>query len=547
MAKTGRKKTEEKEEDWFIERDARQTLFEMFKEMKEKVVLEVFTKKGENDPYNDVTVKFTRDLAKLSSKIQVNLNSVADAKSKKYDVASSPTVLINPEQYRIRYTGAPAGEEGRSFIETIMLVSRRQSGLSKASKEILSKLSEKRNVQVFVTLACPYCPGQVLNAFRAAIEKPDLVSGECVDSNENVDLAKKYNVGSVPHTVINGKTMGLGFEPEERFISELVTLEPVEEWAPSVDEEMVEADVVIVGAGPAGLTAGIYAERSGLNAVVLEKETIGGQVLVTPSVENYPGFDNIAGKKLMEMISAHAQNYVNVREGEEVREIKIGKNIEAITNRARYVAKALILATGARYRKLKARGEDRFFGHGVSYCAMCDGNLYKGRDVIVVGGGNTALTDALYLKSLRANVRIVHRRDQFRAEKYLQESVKKENIPVIWDSAVEEILGKDKLDGVKLKNTKDNTTQEAKTDGLFVSIGEVPNIQLATEVGIELSDSGFIKVDRKGKTNIPRIYAAGDVTGAVRQIVTAVGEGAAAAMSAFEGISSPYWTRKAND
>lgn len=539
MARTRRKKTGE--DEWFIERDARQALFEMFKELKDKVVLQIFTKKGENEPYNDATIRFARDLAKLSSKIEVNLNSIGDAQSKKYVVTRSPTVLINPEEYRIRYTGAPAGEEGRSFVETIMLMSHGKSGLSKASREMLSKLSDKRNVQVFVSLACPYCPGQVLNAFRAAIEKPDVVSAECVDSNENVDLAKEHNVGSVPHTMINGKTISLGFEPEERFISELVTLEPAEEWAPSIEGEIVEADLIIVGAGPAGLTAGIYAGRSGLNAIVLEKETIGGQVLVTPSVENYPGFDNIAGKKLMEMISSHAKNYVNVREGEEVSEIKIGKNIEAITNRACYVAKALILATGARYRKLRVPGEDRFSGHGVSYCATCDGHFYKGKDVIVVGGGNTALTDALYLKSLGASVRIVHRRDQFRAEKYLQESVKKENIPVIWDSLVEEILGKDELEGMKLKNTKDNTTQVAKTDGVFVSIGEVPNTQLATEVGIELSDSGFIKVDRKGKTNIPRIYAAGDVTGAVRQIVTAVGEGAAAAMSAFEGIFSPYW------
>jgi len=537
---SGKKQTEK----WFIPKDARDMLIERFKELKEKVTLEVFTTQGENDPYNELAVKFTTDLGKLTDKIDVTLNSIGDEKSKHYNVTRSPTLLINPEQYKIRYTGAPAGEEGQSFIETIMSVAQRESGLSKASKDILSKLREKRHVQIFVTPTCPYCPLQVINAFKAAIEMPDLISSECVESSENSDLAKKYDVGSVPQTVINGQVISLGLEPEERFISELVTLESAEEWAPSVDKKAVEVDLIIVGAGPAGLTAGIYAKRSGLHAIVLEKDTVGGQVSVTPLVENYPGFQNIAGKKLMDIISAHARNYVHVREGEEVKEIKVGKKIEAITPRSHYMGKALILATGAAYRKLNVPGEAKFYGHGVSYCATCDGYLFKNEDVIVVGGGNSALTDALYLKSLDANVKIIHRSDKFRAEKHLQESVNRENIPIIWNSVVEEIMGEDNITGVKLKDTKDGTIREIKTDGVFVAIGQIPNIQIASEIGVKLSDSGFIEVDRGGRTNFPRIYAAGDVTGGVRQIVTAVSEGATAALSAFEDISTPYWISK---
>jgi thioredoxin reductase (NADPH) len=545
MRKTPGKKTEKNdEESWFIPMDARHTLFDMFKELDNDVILEVFTKKGENDPYNEVTVKFATDLAKLSAKIKVSFHTIGEAISKKQNVVSSPSVLINPDRLNIRYTGAPAGEEGASLIETIMTVSRGESGLSEKSKQMLAGLKEKRHVRVFVTLACPYCPRQVLNGFKAAIERPDLVSAECVDSGENSEVAKKHNVGSVPHTVINEKTISIGLEPEENFIAELVSLEPVKEWAPPRDEKVIEADLVIIGAGPAGLTAGIYAGRSGLKAIVLEKSAVGGQVSVTPAVENYPGFQNIAGKKLMDMITAHARQYVHIHEGEEVKEVKIGKKVEAITTGGRYLASGIILATGARYRKLGVPGEESHAGRGVSYCATCDGYLYKGEKVMVVGGGNTALTDALYVKNLGAEVTLVHRRDQFRAENHLQESVKRENIRVIWNTTVEEITGEGKVEGVRLRSTIDGALKEEKTDAVFVSIGEDPNSELGRLVGLDLSQDGSISIDRTGRTNIPRIYAAGDVTGGVRQIVTAVGEGATAAVSAFEDISNPYWLKK---
>jgi thioredoxin reductase (NADPH) len=541
MPKKSRKKDEEQ---WFIPKDSKEQLKEQFKSLKEKVIIEIFTKAGENEPYNELAIKFAVDLSRLTDKIEVRFNKIGDAKAKKYDVTRSPTVLINPEQYHIRYTGAPAGEEGISFLQTILMVSLRQSGLSKTSKELLSQLDEKRHVQIYITPDCPYCPGQVINAFRAAIERPELVSSECVDSTQNLDLAKKYNVGSVPQTIINEKTISLGYQPEERFISELISMEPAEIEAAPVEQGMIETDLIIVGAGPAGLTAGIYARRSGLNTIILEKETVGGQVSVTPIVENYPGFQNIPGKKLMAMIAAHARGYVDIHEGEEVRQVKVGKRIEAITTRAHYVAKALLLATGAQYKKLDVPGEARFSGHGVSYCATCDGYLFKDKKVVVVGGGNTALTDALHLKNLGARVIIVHRREEFRADKHLQDSVEREGIPLMWNSVVEEIVGKDEIKAVKIKNTKNDTTQELETDGVFIAIGETPNSQLAADIGISMNEGGFIRADRSGRTNIPRIYAAGDVTVGLRQIVTAVGEGAAAAQAIFEDISHPYWLKK---
>ncbi len=529
--------------NWSLPEDAKKILRERFKQLKEKVVFEVFTKDGVNDQFNTLITLFAKELLRLSDKINVNLHKVGDESSKKYAVTRSPTVLFNPENYNIRYTGAPFGEESRSFIDTIIMVSQRKSFLSKESKQMLSQLKEPRDVKVFVTLSCPYCPGQVLNAFKAAIERPDLISAESVDSMENTDLAQKYNVGAVPHTIINDQSISHGFEPEVRFIAELVTLKPAEELIKEFElsGEVIEVDVIIVGGGPAGLTAGIYAARSGLKTVILEKTMVGGQVSITPMVENWPGFRSIPGKQLMEMINAQVRGYVPVLEGQEVVEIKVGKNVEAVATGGHFVGQAVILATGASHRHLGVVGEEKLYGHGVSYCATCDGYFYKDKPVVVVGGGNTAMTDVLYLKNLGAKVTILVRGSVFKGEQYLKDSVERENISVLWNTEVVEILGEQQVTGVKTKNRKDEEEKELKADAVFVAIGEVPNNQLASQIGLKLDDYGYVIIDRSGRTNIPRVYGAGDITGGVRQIVTAVGEGATAASSAFEDISHPYW------
>lgn len=533
-------------EKWSLPDDAKKILIERFKVLKNKVILEVFIKEGENDQFNTLTVLFTKELEKISDKIGVIINKIGNTKSKKYNVTRSPTILINPEDYKIRYTGSPFGEEGRSFIETIILVSQKQSALSKASKDILSKLKQPRHIQVFVTLTCPYCPLQVLNANKAAIEKPKFVYSECIEVMENIDLGKKYDVVSIPQTVINDKKISRGLEQEEQLISEIVTLKPSKVLGQEtlITKEGIEVDLVIVGGGPAGLTAGIYAARSGLRSIVLEKNIVGGQVTITPIVENWPGFQRIPGKQLMDMITVQAQNYVPILEGEEVIEIKVGKAIEAFTRRNHFIAKALVLATGATQRKLKVPGEDQFYGRGVSYCATCDGYLFKDKQVIVVGGGNTALTDALYLKNLGAKVTLVLRGEKFRAEKALQDSVIKEKIPIIWNSIVEEITGNNNVTGVKIKNIKEKNVKQIKIDAVFIAIGISPNNKLASDIGLKLDEAGFIVTDRNCRTNIPRIYGAGDITGGIQQIVTAVGSGATAVTSAFEDIKHPYWIPK---
>jgi thioredoxin reductase (NADPH) len=532
--------------NWSLPDDTKKILRKRFKQLKEKVVLKVFTKDGLNDQFNTLTTLFAKELTKLSDKIIVDFHSVGDEFSKKYDVTHSPTVLFNPDEYHIRYTGAPFGEESRSFIDALIMISQRKSYLSQESKEMLSQLSESRHVQVFVTLSCPYCPGQVLNAFKAAIERPDLITAEAVEAMENADLAQKYNVGAVPHTIINDQTISHGFEPEQRFVTELVSLKPAEDLMEEFQAggEHIHVDVIIVGGGPAGLTAGIYAARSGLKTVIIEKAVTGGQVSITPVVENWPGFRSIPGKQLMEMINAQVKDYVPVLEGQEVVEIKVGKQVEAISTGGHFIGQVLILATGTSHRHMGVSGEEKLYGHGVSYCATCDGYFYKNKPVVVVGGGNTAMTDALYLKNLGAKVTILTRGSEFKGEQPLKDSVEREKIPVMWNTEVVEIHGHKQVTGVTIKKQANRKQQEVKVDAVFVAIGEIPNNQLASQIGLKLDEYGYVQIDRYGRTNIPRVYAAGDITGGVRQIVTAVGEGASAASSAFEDISHPYWLPK---
>jgi len=309
------------------------------------------------------------------------------------------------------------------------------------------------------------------------------------------------------------------------------------------EDGVQEFDVLIIGAGPAGLAAGIYARRAGLSCLILEKGVPGGQVLTSPMIENYPGFPEVPGMKLMDHMAEHARRYVDIREGEEIVRVKGGERFEVSSGAGKYFSRALILTTGSTHRKLGVKGEDGMTGRGVSYCATCDGFFYKTREAIVVGGGNTALTDALYLHSIECKVSIVHRRDSLRADKHLQESVAERKIPVLFDTVVEEIVGADEVTAVKLRNMKTGVVETKPVNGVFVAVGEVPSNQLAFELGLEMDQGGFVVVDKTFRTNVPYVYAAGDVSGGIRQIVAAVHGGAAAALSCFEDLTNPYYKR----
>ena len=555
MALFGRDKNKEKQDaatqpdppKRLIPEDNLAELKKFFDAMQDHVELLVFTDPAQNVPYNSFMENLCRELAEIAPKITVRFLPLDSDEAATHHVDFSPTLLLAPDRYRIRYLGAPLGEEARVFIETIMRISQNKSGLGQIPRQLLQELDAARDIQVFVNPACPYCPGQVSNAFRCALERPDLVSAVCVDASQHRVLAEQFHIGSVPHTIINGTFSTLGLLPEERFVVELVTLKPAEELLASQQGrredgtaglDVREVDVVVAGAGPAGLTAAMYAVRSGMSAVVLEKSVIGGQVALTPVVENYPGFANVPGKRLMELIADQARAYAEIHEGEGIVEVKVGKNIEVYTDRVVYLAKALILATGASWRKLGIPGEDRYFGFGVSYCSTCDGYIYKEKKAVVVGGGNTALTDALHLKNLGVDVTLIHRRDAFRAEQHLQNALAASGIPALLNTTPVEILGTDgKVTALRVRDTTTEEERELPTDAVFVAIGLNPNTEIAEELGLALTDNGFIKTDAGKRTSIPRIYAAGDVTGGSQQIVNAVGDGSTAALAVFEDMA----------
>ena len=239
-----------------------------------------------------------------------------------------------------------------------------------------------------------------------------MVSLEIIDIQSNQETANRYSAFSVPQTFANDILIAYGAQAEELFALSLRKLEQQTVFIPETDAEVIETDVVIVGGGPAGLAAGIYAVRSGMKTAVIERGPLGGQVATTPVVENYPGFTRVPGKTLVDILVSHALEYVQIFQGEEVVSIKPGPTAEVLTNRRKFLAKAIILATGAKYKKLGVPGEMHFMGRGVSYCATCDGPLFKGKKLIVVGGGNSAVTEALYLHNIDVNVTLVHRRNK---------------------------------------------------------------------------------------------------------------------------------------
>ncbi|MCD5409908.1 MAG: thioredoxin-disulfide reductase [Methanocellales archaeon] len=298
-------------------------------------------------------------------------------------------------------------------------------------------------------------------------------------------------------------------------------------------------DVIIIGAGPAGLTAGIYAVRSGLKTLILEGGMPGGQVNDTPLVENYPCFESISGKELVNRMEAHASRYADIKL-ERVLSMELKEKV-VVAAKEDYVSDAVILATGAFHKKLGVPGEEEFAGRGVSQCAICDGFFFKKKRVLVVGGGNTAVLNAIYLKNIGCDVTLIHRRDHLRADSHSQGELFKLGIRVLWNSVVKEIKGGDFVRSVAVHNIKDDALDVLNVEGVFVSIGESPNNELAKSIRVKLDRGGYIITDKNQRTNVPRVYAAGDVTGGAKQIVMACAEGATAALSAYMDLKSPYW------
>jgi thioredoxin reductase (NADPH) len=301
-------------------------------------------------------------------------------------------------------------------------------------------------------------------------------------------------------------------------------------------------DLIIVGGGPGGLTAGIYAMRAALRTILIEKSAPGGQVVLSDSVENYPGTENITGLDLSQCFLKHAQSYGIEMVRDEVTAVEPGLDFHTVRLADGTVLQgyAVILATGGSPRKLGVPGEYEYYGRGVSYCGVCDGFFFRNKTVVVVGGGDTATEEALYLAKLAKQVYLVHRRDAFRASMILQQRVKAEcKIEILWNSVVTAIkAGKDGVDRVELRDTKTGATRSLATDGVFIFIGFDPNNQLVP-AGIKKNADGYVITDEKCETTIPGVYVIGDLREKyAKQIVIAAADGCTAALAAAHYVET---------
>lgn len=294
-------------------------------------------------------------------------------------------------------------------------------------------------------------------------------------------------------------------------------------------------DIIIIGSGPAGLCAAIYAKRAQLEMLVIEKDfSSGGQMVKTYEVDNYPGLPGRSGYDMAEAFRKHADKLGAAFVRENVKEVQTEGDLKKITtNKNQYLTRTLVIAAGARHRTLGIPGEEAFSGMGVSYCATCDGAFFKGGVTAVIGGGDVAVEDAIFLSRICKKVYLIHRRDELRAAGILQESVKAiENVEIVWDTIPREIRGTEQVQGLKVENVKTGETKELAVDGVFVAVGIIPNTE---EFGslVKLNESGYIEAGEDCASSISGIFAAGDIrTKQLRQIVTAAADGANAVDSA---------------
>ena len=301
-------------------------------------------------------------------------------------------------------------------------------------------------------------------------------------------------------------------------------------------------DVIIIGAGAAGLTAGIYLSRAKVNTLILNEGAVGGQMVLTHEIANYPGVENISGYELARIMKSQAQKFgCKIKSNVKITSLELNEEIKKVTvnNKDIYTSNAIIITTGGKSRMIGAKGEEEFKGKGISYCATCDGDFFQDKEIIVVGGGNSALEEAVSLTKYASKVTIVHQFNHFQAfEHYVEEAKNNDKINFVMESKIIEFIGDEKLESVKIQNQTTNEITEVKIDGVFIFIGYVPNTESLDGL-VELNKWKEIVVDKDMRTNLEGVYAAGDsIQKKYRQVTTAVADGTIAALSAADYVNS---------
>jgi len=506
--------------------------------------------------------KILTELAGMSEKIRlVEYDFIINAdKVLEYRIDKIPaTIAMGKRDYGIRFYGVTAGYEFSSLLETIMMISQERSGLPPELEKLIKTIDEPVHLQVMTTVTCPYCPRAVMTCNQMAYVN-DNIRSDMIEMAEFPMLVQRYNVSGVPVTIINEVNRVEGALPTETFYLEVLKAVKPEEYqklenliresrgernVTAADESHIY-ETVIVGGGPAAMSSALYAARKDMDVLIVAK-SLGGQITYTAVVDNYLGLPDIGGKEMANNFRFHMERYpISEYIGYFVSEVRRNQGtFEVITEDGKvFRGHSVIYCAGKEYRRLGIPGEDRFIGRGIAFCATCDAPLYRGRNVAVIGGGNSALTAVRDLTSFASQVYLIHRRGEFTADPSLvKEVTQSKNLRIYPDTVVREIIGTEKLSGIRIMSNDGRERLDLPVDGVFLEIGLSPNTEPVKSL-LALTESGEIPVKRNNSTELEGFFAAGDATDTEeKQISTAVGDGARAALSAHQYLLDRKLTR----
>lgn len=469
--------------------------------------------------------EFVEEIANLSDKLSIEESTA--------DITPSFTLKSELETGNIRFAGVPLGHEFQSFILALLQVGGRAPKIEDAVKERIQKLEGERHFQTFVSLSCHNCPDvvQALN-IMAVLNKN--IHHTMIEGGMHKELVDKHDIMAVPTVFLEGEL----FESGRMSLEDII--DKVSDSKVSIDTDAIEPfDVLVIGGGPAGASAAIYAARKGIRTGLLAEE-FGGQVNETLGIENFIGTPYTEGPKLMGQVKEHVQEYpielIERQRASHIEKNAEGQVVVSLENGGQLISQSVVIATGARWRLINVPGEKEFKTKGVAYCPHCDGPLFKGKKVVVIGGGNSGVEAALDLAGIVSEVTILEFADKLKADQILQDRVKeKSNIKVILEAATTEITGEGKVNGLTYTDRATNESHHLDCEGVFILVGLLPNTEFLEDTGIERNKFGEIHVDNHGATSMEGVFAAGDCTNvAYKQIIISMGAGATASLGAFD-------------
>lgn len=477
------------------------------------------------DDQNSKNVKeFLEEIANMSSKITIEEKSLTRQPSFK--------IAQLDKESGVEFAGIPLGHEFTSFVLALLQVSGRPPKIEQELANQIKAIDKELHFETYVSLSCHNCP-DVVQAFNIMSVLNPKISHTMIEGGMFQDEVKERGIMAVPTVYLDNQVFSSGRTTVEQLLEKITGPASADNFS-----EKGVYDVLVIGGGPAGNSSAIYAARKGLKTGLLA-ETFGGQVMETVGIENMIGTVYTEGPKLMAQIEEHTKSYnVDIIKVQLATSIAKKENLIEVTlaNGAVLQAKTAILALGAKWRNINVPGEDEFRNKGVTYCPHCDGPLFEGKDVAVIGGGNSGMEAALDLAGLCKQVTVLEFLPEVKADQVLQDrAAKTNNLTIITNAATKDIVGQDHVTGLNYTDRESQEEKHIDLEGVFVQIGLVPNTQWLKDSGIELTDRGEIVVDGHGSTNIPGIFAAGDCTNSIyKQIIISMGSGATAAIGAFD-------------